>query len=164
MPNDESGRKSRRFVERRPVSLPVRVRCRESLTEEWEENAKLLDASLSGARLSLTHSTEAGQLLHLRLPLPRSMRRFDYTKTDYCVWGVVRRVLALACAEANTQQFEVGVAFIGQSPPARFESHPQTRYDLLPMPSKSGFWALRERPRSQNSDENTYLRTPAHHV
>lgn len=145
--NYSGGRKSRRFTERWETSLPVRVRGRETPQEEWAETGRLVDASRSGARLRLSHRIEAGQLIHLTTPIPSSLRAFDQTEKDYCVYAVIRSVTALPMAEAGKPQYEIGVAFIGKTPPGSFKLNPRTRYETLPAPNREGMWMVREMPR-----------------
>jgi hypothetical protein len=139
--------KSRRLAERKPSTLKVHIHCRESEDQSWEETSTLKDLSTSGARLTVKHSPEYGQLLLLTLPLPRHLRAFDKAERDYRVWVVVRSVKVIAMAQPGKTLNEVGVAFIGKTPPPSFIRDPGTRYDLKPTPTRSGLWDVREMPR-----------------
>lgn len=147
--------KSRRFSERLSTSLTVRVRCRESAQYEWSEMSHLVNMSPSGARLTIGHSIEAGQLLHLTMALPSSLRSYDKMERDYCIWALVRNVTSLPKISADKSQFEIGVAFIGKTPPASYRLDPQTRYELRPVPDKNGLWVVRERERVKKEDWET---------
>ena len=143
--------KSQRLRERLPLSLPVRVRCRETLDQAWTEVTRLEDVTPFGARFTLGHPTEPGRLLHLTLPMPRQLRCFDHVEDQYRVWSLVRRVRTLpqsgtANSSASAPRFEVGVAFIGKRPPGSYESDPTLRYQVV-SPAESGMWEIREEPK-----------------
>jgi hypothetical protein len=139
--------KSRRLAERKPSNLKVHIYCCESEDQSWEETSTLKDLSTSGARLLVKHPLEFGQLLLLTLPLPRHLRAFDKAERDYRVWVVVRSVKMMAISQPGKPLHEVGVAFIGKTPPPSFIRDPGTRYDLKPTPTRSGLWDVREMPR-----------------
>lgn len=142
--------KSRRFKERLPLSLQVLIRCRESAQYEWSERSQLMDVSPSGARLTVTHKIEAGQLMRLTMAMPASMRSYDHNEKDYQVWAVVRNVVNLPMVDSDTPQYEIGVAFVGKNPPGGYQLNPDARYELRPAPDKNGLWVLRERERVKN--------------
>ena len=139
--------KSRRFVERIPSKLKVKVHCRETVDDEWEEVTHLIDYSRSGARFTVNRQAESGQLLKLSFAMPVHLRAYDRTAAQYHVWAVVRTVEKVMDQELNDPQYEVGVALIGQHAPAGFLSDPTKRYDLKPMPGRNGLWEVRERGR-----------------
>jgi hypothetical protein len=144
--------KSKRLRERLKLSLPVRVRCQEAAGHEWMELSRLVDVTPFGAKLTLTHPTERGRLLHLTLPMPRQLRCFDHIEDQYRVWAIVRHVKPFS-AEAATGQaagasllrFEVGVAFTGKHPPASHERDPATLYELESLASDNNLWKMTER-------------------
>ena len=147
--------KSKRLRERIKLSLPVRVRCRESKGYEWVELSRLLDVTPFGARFTLAHATERGRLLHLTLPMPRQLRCFDHVEDQYLVWGLVRHVKPHFSADgtdaARRQQqqgaavrFEVGVAFTGKHPPASYMADPSTLYVVEALAPESHLWSVRE--------------------
>lgn len=147
--------KSRRLRERIKLSLPVRVRCRESKGYEWVELTRLIDVTPFGARFTLAHATERGRLLHLTLPMPRQLRCFDHVEDQYLVWALVRHLKPHFSADgagaARQQQqqgaavrFEVGVAFTGKYPPASYNADPSTLYVVDTLAPESNLWSLRE--------------------
>ncbi|MGA9993949.1 MAG: PilZ domain-containing protein [Pyrinomonadaceae bacterium] len=150
---EESERKRERVM----LTLPVRVVCRESLTQEWTEMTRLIDLTPFGARLAIKREIEFGRLLHLTLPMPRQMRCYDYTEDQYRVWVLVRNVKAVVAGEGKPPRYEIGVAFIGKRPPASFETDPTKRYDVASTATESGVWSLREMPtgvpKRQNVDD-----------
>lgn len=141
--------KSRRFAERTPSTLKVKVQCRENVEDEWEEDTHLIDYSRSGARFSVGRRLESGQLLYLSFAMPVHLRAYERTASQYHVWSVVRTVKEIAGQDLNDFRFEVGVALIGQHAPAGFESDPTKRYELRPAPSRDGLWEVRERARHE---------------
>jgi len=135
--------KSRRIRERVRLTIPVRVRGRDSLDYEWTEISRLIDVTPYGARFGLSRPTEPGRLLHVTLAMPRSMRCFDHVEDQYRVWSLVRNVRLLTPAESSTAPIEAGVAFVGKHPPASFLTDPSQRYDIHTQ-GKSGLWTVRE--------------------
>ena len=142
--------KSKRFEERRSLSLRLAVRCPECPDSQWEELTRTLDISSLGARFTLRHRVETARLLHLSLTaMPRHLRAFDHGATEYRVWALVRSVNPVADGDAGEEEYEVGVAFTGKSAPEGYLTDPGKRYDLKPVPSKHTLWSIREQPRQQ---------------
>jgi hypothetical protein len=141
--------KSKRLRERIKLSLPVRVRCRESKEHEWVELSRLLDVTPFGARFTLAHAIERGRLLHLTLPMPRQLRCFDHIEDQYRVWALVRHVKPHLpgggeALEGVTLRLEVGVAFTGKHPPASYAENPATFYVADALSPESNMWSVRE--------------------
>ena len=118
----------KRIRERLPLSLPVRVRGRETPTFEWNEVTRLSNVTPFGAGFTLRHPTEKGRLLHMTIPMPRQLRVFDHVEDQYRIWAVVRYIKT-SVADGTTV-FDVGVAFIGKRPPASYENEPWKRYEI----------------------------------
>lgn len=118
----------KRIRERLSLSLPVRVRGRETPTFEWDEVTRLTNVTPFGAGFTLRHPTEKGRLLHMTIPMPRQLRVFDHVEDQYRVWAVVRYIKT-SIVEKRTV-FDVGVAFIGKRAPASYENEPWKRYDI----------------------------------
>ena len=121
-------RNYKRIRERLPLTLPVRVRGRETQTFEWTEVTRLTNVTPFGAGFTLRHPTEKGRLLHMTIPMPRQLRVFDHVEDQYKIWAVVRYIKTSIVE--NKTVFEVGVAFIGKRPPASYETEPSKRYDI----------------------------------
>ncbi|HEY0367003.1 MAG TPA: PilZ domain-containing protein [Pyrinomonadaceae bacterium] len=119
----------KRIRERLPLSLPVRVRGRDTPAFEWTEVTRLSNVTPFGAGFTLKHPTEKGRLLHMTIPMPRQLRVFDHVEDQYRIWAVVRYIKTSVVNE--TTIFEVGVAFIGKRPPASYEKEPWRRYDVV---------------------------------
>jgi hypothetical protein len=126
----------KRIRERLPLTLPVRVRGRETSSLEWTEVTRLTNVTPFGAGFTLRHPTEKGRLLHMTIPMPRQLRVFDHVEDQYRIWAVVRYIKT-SIVEKKTV-FDVGVAFIGKRAPASYENEPWKRYDI----STSVFQAL----------------------
>jgi hypothetical protein len=118
----------KRIRERLPLSLPVRVRGRDTPSFEWTEVTRLTNVTPFGAGFTLRHPTERGRLLHMTIPMPRQLRVFDHVEYQYRIWAIVRYIKASIVE--NKTVFEVGVAFIGKRPPASYETEPSKRYDI----------------------------------
>src|SRR5215203_5095371 len=118
----------KRIRERLQLTLPVRVRGRETPNFEWTEVTRLANVTPFGAGFNLRHPTEKGRLLHMTIPMPRQLRVFDHIEDQYRVWGVVRYIKSKMSDRGTT--FEVGVAFIGKSAPASYEKEPWKRYEV----------------------------------
>ena len=118
----------KRIRERLPLTLPVRVRGRETPTFEWNEVTRLTNVTPFGAGFTLRHPTEKGRLLHMTIPMPRQLRVFDHVEDQYRIWAVVRYIKTSIVE--NKTVFDVGVAFIGKRPPASYENEPWKRYDV----------------------------------
>lgn len=140
---NESDEKSRRLRERFALSLPVRVRCRESAEYEWNEMSHLVDVTPFGARLRLKRPTETGRLLLLTLAMPRQLRCFDHAEDQYRIWSLVRNVKLLDPKTEGGAIVEFGVAFVGKHPPRTYASDPASRYDIA-QGMTAGLWTVQE--------------------
>jgi len=118
----------KRIRERLPLTLPVRVRGRDTQTFEWTEMTRLTNVTPFGAGFTLKHPTEKGRLLHMTIPMPRQLRVFDHVEDQYRIWAVVRYIKT-SIVEKQTV-FDVGVAFIGKRPPASYDKEPWRLYDI----------------------------------
>jgi len=118
----------KRIRERLPLTLPVRVRGRETPTFEWSEVTRLSNVSPFGAGFTLRHPTEKGRLLHMTIPMPRQFRVFDHIEDQYRIWAIVRYIRTSIVDKQTV--FDVGVAFIGKRAPASYEKEPWKRYDI----------------------------------
>jgi hypothetical protein len=157
----DSDAKSKRLRERIKLSLPARVRCRETAGHEWVEVSRLIDVTPFGARFALTHPTERGRLLHLTLPMPRQLRCFDHVEDQYRVWALVCNVKASPefGAGGGDIRFEVGVAFTGKHPPPSYVREPATLYEVEAVSAEDNMWRVREmqRPAASARSEQTRL-------
>ncbi|MGH9967585.1 MAG: hypothetical protein ACREBG_07090, partial [Pyrinomonadaceae bacterium] len=120
----------RRIRERLELKLPVRVHCRETLDFEWTEITRLTDVTPFGAGFTLKRPVERGRLLHMTIPMPRQLRVFDHVEDQYKIWALVRHMRRLPEEKDKSQQFEIGVAFVGKRAPKSYEEDPSRRYDI----------------------------------
>jgi hypothetical protein len=149
----------KRLKRRVPLMLPIRVRCKESLSYEWTEQSRLISVTEFGAGFTLKRPAEPGRLLHLTLPLPRQLRSFDYAELQYCIWSLVRHASATPGLQRHgAALFYTGVAFVGKRPPRSYEQDPTTRYEPLSFDGgQSGMCKLNERPPDRQRRENRLI-------
>ena len=144
----------KRIRERLPLSLPVRVRGRETPTFEWNEVTRLTNVTPFGAGFTLRHPTEKGRLLHMTIPMPRQLRVFDHVEDQYRIWAVVRYIKTSVVK--NKTVFDVGVAFIGKRAPASYENEPWKRYDIS-TPALKALAAPEDMLRPLSTDDQRVL-------
>ena len=143
-PKSANDGKSRRLRERISLGLPVRVLCRESVTDEWQEVSRLVDVTQFGARLRLKRPIEVGRLLHLTMALPRQLRCFDHVEDQYRVWSLVRNVKLLDPNSEKGAVVEIGVAYVGKRPPESFQNNPANKYQVIKALDHAGLWRVAE--------------------
>ncbi|MFN7949192.1 MAG: hypothetical protein U0Z53_27810 [Blastocatellia bacterium] len=133
----------RRLHQRLEMALPLQVTCRETATRHWVEQTETQDITPVGARFTIGHSLQPGQLIHLTIRMPVQLRRYDHQTPNYLVWALVRFARAykmFGAGRSSGSQYEIGVAFIGKTPPESFLADPTLRYELAPPEEKDGFW------------------------
>jgi PilZ domain len=102
----------RRNHPRADMALPVRVQGREPDGQIWEESTTTEVASAGGLGFSLKRAARPGQVLHVSLPLPKRLRKYDLADPSYTSYVLVRD--AAPDAAGGTR---VGTMFLGKSPP-----------------------------------------------
>lgn len=155
---------TREFVRRRtriPLSLPIRVFCRESADYEWTEQTRLIDVTQFGAGFTLKRPVDVGRMIRLSIPLPTQLRCFDHAEPMYSVWSLVRHTSAIAAAaHQQSSLFRVGVGFVGKQAPVSYEKDPTLRYEPLPIRvGENTRWKLGRLP-SANQRRETRLLLP----
>ena len=144
----EPKRDSVRRRARIPLTLPIRVLCRESNEYEWTEQSRLIDVTHFGAGFTLTRPVDVGRLIRLTMPLPTQLRCFDHNDAMYSVWSLVRHTAAIRSIDpAHAKLFRLGVAFVGKEAPESYIDNPTLRYE--PVEIKVGQntrWKLRRLP------------------
>lgn len=118
-------RSERRQNPRMSLRVPVRVQGHDQDGRPWEEMSSSFEASFGGVSFPLHHEVDAGQVLLLSLPLPKSFRSYDLIDPSYRVYALVRNV------HRKGLSGRVGVLFLGKSPPRGYDDNPGGRY-LLP--------------------------------
>lgn len=127
--------------EENEVSLPVKIEAYTTEQSVWREISRIENVTETSVKFRLTRPLEIGQLLLLKMPIKKNLRRYDLDKQLYRVWGVVR-----SCDSEPDADFDVyrtSVAFIGQEPPVSFREDPSTIYRLKTL-GKDGFWQVAE--------------------
>lgn len=114
----------RRRRNRLRLRLPVRVRGRDESGSTWEELTSCIDASVQGVGLLVNHPVNAGQVLHLALPLPITLRQYDFAESSYRTYALVRN------RSRAEDRARVGVRFIGPSLPQGHDALPSGRFAL----------------------------------
>ena len=107
------------------LKLPLVI---QGYTEEggsWEEDAVTGDTSAGGVSFTVPRALVKGQVLHLALPLPPSLRQFDHDGRSYYVYALVRDVTG------EETRHRVGAMFFGRDAPRGFGDKPWARF-LLP--------------------------------
>ena len=141
---------TKKLIRRRariPLTLPIRVLCRESAEYEWTEQSRLVDVTHLGAGFTLTRPVEVGRLIQLTIPLPHQLRCFDHAAPMYSVWSLVRHASAIPRAlRQEAALFRVGVGFVGKRPPLSYEADPTLRYEPVPIGiGQNSTWKLSKR-------------------
>ncbi len=136
--------KTRRYQVRQPASLPANVKFWIDVNTSFEEETRIIDVSRAGARLSVGREVEIGQPIHLSFAMTRLLRAFDKNEKLYNIWAIVRSVACSLSSETGMIRYEIGVAFVGQTPPEGYEEAPGKRYELKPTPDSLGLWQARE--------------------
>jgi hypothetical protein len=119
----KNGRERRREPRTR-MEVPVRVYAQEADGSDWEELTAVEDASQDGASLTLRREIERGRVLHLRMPLPKSIRQYDREQPAYAIYCLVRDV---RLAEGV---WRLGVKFLSKSPPPGYLDRPWAVFAL----------------------------------
>lgn len=140
--------KSTRFHVRVKMQIPLEVIYNENTDDEWTEETQTENLTVCGAGFTLSHPVEPKRLVHLRLPMPRNLRLYDYGKKHYEIWALVRWLRLIETEDLDKIRLMIGVAFISANPPSSFLSDVKTYYDLLPVLQNKSFWSYREIPRS----------------
>lgn len=139
--------KSTRFHERTKLEIPLEVVYRENSEIVWREQTQTEEITVCGGGFTLSHPLEPKRLVHLKMPLPKNFRLFDFGKYEYEIWGVVRYVRLIQFKIADRISLKVGAALTGGAPPKSFLQDPTTLYDLKPVLRNQSLWELRELPR-----------------
>ena len=105
------------------LTLPVHVIGHKSATEQWQEISKAVDLSQTSLGFKLHHKPAVGLVLYLSFPMPWRLRQYAHSDPTYRVYTIVRRV-----ADLPDNTYTVGVEFIGEHPPASYETKPWLVY------------------------------------
>ncbi len=144
MLNTTVSKTENRRIQRLALSLPLRVQSFINSNVGWEEITRLNDVSAFGAGFNLKRPIKRGRLLQMTIPLPRQLRCYDYSESNYKIWGIVRRCVALN-QNKLTEQYAVGVAFIGKRPPDSYFHDPSKIYEIVHREDE-GLWHIMDAP------------------
>lgn len=160
MSSDTPAKKQRK-AKRVKMTLPIKVECKEIPDGTWQEVTRTNDVSPIGAGFHLKNKVDVGRMLMMLVPMPQKLRQYDYTDTQYKVYGLVRH-----CVETG-ENFHVGVAFVGKNPPVSYLENPSRIYDVID-PEDSGLWKTREidvyQPEEQNVNRQFKTRKHERHT
>jgi PilZ domain len=138
-----------RRIKRIGLALPIRVEGKVNKTVAWSEITRLQDVSAFGAAFNLNRPIKRGRLVAMTMPMPRQLRCYDHLEPQYRIWGLVRRCI-LVENSIDSEQYAIGVAFIGKFPPASYIENPAKLFEITQLEEK-GFWKVVEAP--ENPDE-----------
>ena len=121
-------------------NLTAVVKGKDDRFKAWSESSEVTSLSSSGAGLFIPVPCPVGRLVSLMLPMPAEMRRYDFDKRLYRVWGLVQY-----CHEAvnGPAGYHVGVALTGKDAPESYSQDPMQSYRVCGM-RKSGLWRIEE--------------------
>ncbi len=134
-----------RRIQRLALSLPLRVQSFVNSNVGWEEITRLNDVSAFGAGFTLKRPIKRGRLIQMTIPLPRQLRCYDFSESNYKIWGIVRRCVALNLTKL-TEQYAIGVAFIGKRPPDSYFHDPAKIFEILNR-EEDGLWQIGDAPK-----------------
>lgn len=139
--NDANNRR----IQRVALGLPARIESKVNQAMSWNEITRLNDVSAFGAGFSLNRPVKRGRLVCMTIPLPRQLRCYDYMEPQYRVWGLVRRCIPVKHA-ASSDNYAIGVAFIGKHPPSSFIEDPSKLYEIKTQHAGESLWNITEAP------------------
>lgn len=131
-----------RRIQRISLALPTRIESKVNNSYGWDEITRLNDVSAFGAAFNLRRPIKRGRLVYMTIPLPRQLRCYDYSEPQYKVWALVRRCIAVNKTE-KSENYAIGVAFIGRNPPASYKENPSRLYEITDK-SQDNLWQIRE--------------------
>ncbi len=105
----------------------------------WTEQTEAVSFSRNGTGFLLNRDVNAGQLLSLIIPLPKHFRAYDHDREFYRVWGIVQHCHYLA----ESERYQVGVAFVGRRSPVDHQLDSQKWYRIVGM-GEDGLWKIGE--------------------
>lgn len=109
--------------------------------ESWKEVADVFSYTSSGVGFHMPRSCNVGTLISLMLQLPPHLRSYDHEEEFYHIWGLVQNCHLTSNDELSA--YQIGVAFIGKSPPASYGANPLQNYRICGM-NEDGLWKVAE--------------------
>ncbi len=121
--------------------LATIVKGKENRNLAWKETADVISASANGAGFYLRRECRVGRLIAVITPHPINLRRYDYDKRLYRVWGLVQHCNPISLE--NVSGYHIGVAFIGKNPPDSYQKDPAQSYRISGR-KDDGLWEINE--------------------
>ncbi len=109
--------------------------------EPWKEAADVFSYTTSGIGFQMPRQCSVGTLISLMLNFPSHLRCYDHDEEFYRIWGLVQHCHLGSGEDAST--YQIGVAFIGLSPPATYGANPLQNYRICGM-TDEGLWSVTE--------------------
>lgn len=133
-----------RRLTRIALALPTRVEGKINSQTSWNEITRLKDVSAFGVGFNLQRPVKRGRLVYMTIPLPRKLRCYDFSESQYKIWGIVRRCVAVN-VKTKTDSYAHGIAFVGKHPPESYFHDPSKIYEISSR-EEEGFWQLIDAP------------------
>lgn len=147
-PTDQDGTEVSEIRESsRSVSAPEMtavIKGKDRWFKPWSETAHVTSLSASGAGFFMQIECQVGQLVSLIMPMPAHIRKYDYDKRLYRVWGLVQYCYQAGDGSAG---YHVGVALIGKDAPESYSIKPDQCYRVSGV-DRHGLWKVEELDRS----------------
>lgn len=140
-----------RRIQRIALPLPARIEVKVDRGSSWHEVVRLEDVSAYGAGFSLTRPVKRGRLLLMMLPMPRQLRCYDHSESQYKIWGLVRRCVPVSMGK-DSCKYVTGVAFVGKSAPMSYHEDPARLYDISHR-GEEGIWHIADAGTSEDDSE-----------
>ncbi len=105
----------------------------------WQQEVELINISPNGASFYLERKREVGQMVSLLMSPSPEMRRYDFQKKLYRVWGLVQHYYQTSL-DGNAVYY-IGVAFTGKFAPPGHRANPSQSYRICGM-NENGFWTV----------------------
>lgn len=130
-----------RTIKRRPASIAIIIKGRESTDVYWKEVTEVINVSRLGANFHIQRKCPAGRILSLLIKMPKNLRCYDLDKKLYRVWALVQHCTAMSYKGADG--YQIGVAFVGKDAPKSYIENPLKTYRVSGM-DEDGFWNIDE--------------------
>jgi curved DNA-binding protein CbpA len=117
--------RNRRRSDRTGLGLMGRVTRTDEHGQKLQEMVKTLEVSKSGASFLTRYSPKVGNVLHLALPMPLSLRLHGHAESAYSTYALVRRVRPF-----DDDHKLVAVEFIGARPPKQYQDRPAALFNV----------------------------------
>jgi hypothetical protein len=93
--------------------------------QKYQEIVKTLEVSKTGASFLTRYSPRVGNVLHVDLAMPLSLRRHGHSEPAYSTYALVRRVRPF-----DEDHKQVAVEFLGARPPRQYQNSPAAVFNV----------------------------------